>query len=62
MTPKAFVSTELQISVPVENGPWQELNNQIANEPGFLNKTWFSGAGQVFRLGDIQTAMGINAV
>lgn len=45
MTPKAFVYTELQISTPFENVPWQELNAQIANEPGFLNKTWFSGAG-----------------
>jgi hypothetical protein len=45
MTPKAFVYTELQISAPFENVPWQELNDQIANEPGFLNKTWFSGVG-----------------
>lgn len=45
MTPKAFVYTELQISVPFEDVPWQELNEQIANEPGFLNKTWFSGVG-----------------
>jgi ligand-binding SRPBCC domain-containing protein len=45
MTPKAFVYTELQISVPFDKVPWQELNNQIAKEPGFLNKTWFSGAG-----------------
>jgi ligand-binding SRPBCC domain-containing protein len=45
MTPRAFVYTELQISAPFENVRWQELNEQIANEPGFLNKTWFSGAG-----------------
>jgi hypothetical protein len=45
MTPKAFVYTELQISVPFDAVPWQELNDQIANEPGFLNKTWFSGVG-----------------
>lgn len=45
MNPKAFVYTELQISVPFDNVPWQELNDQIANEPGFLNKTWFSGVG-----------------
>ena len=45
MTPKAFVYTELQISVPFETVPWQGLNDQIANEPGFLNKTWFSGVG-----------------
>jgi len=45
MTPKAFVYAELQLSVPFEDAPWQELNEQIANEPGFLNKTWLSGVG-----------------
>lgn len=45
MIPKAFVYSELQISVPFDKVPWQELNGQIANEPGFLNKTWFSGVG-----------------
>lgn len=45
MTPKAFVYTELQISVPFDTVPWQKLNDQIADEPGFLNKTWFSGVG-----------------
>lgn len=45
MTPKAFVYTELQISVPFGTVPWQKLNDQIAKEPGFLNKTWFSGVG-----------------
>ncbi|MBS9718638.1 YdhR family protein [Pseudohalocynthiibacter aestuariivivens] len=45
MTPEAFVYTELQISVPFADVPWQDLNDQIDNEPGFLNKTWFSGVG-----------------
>lgn len=45
MTTKAFVYTELQISIPFDTVPWQDLNEQIANEPGFLNKTWFSGTG-----------------
>jgi hypothetical protein len=45
MIPKAFVYTELQISVPFDEVPWPKLNEQIANEPGFLNKTWFSGVG-----------------
>ncbi len=45
MDTKAFVYTELQASVPFGDVPWKELNNQIAGEPGFLNKTWFSGVG-----------------
>jgi hypothetical protein len=45
MTPKAFVYTELQISAPFATVHWQHLNDEIANEPGFQNKTWFSGAG-----------------
>jgi len=45
MDPNAFVYTELQNSVTFENVPWVELNEQIAAEPGFLNKTWFSGTG-----------------
>lgn len=45
MTPRAFVYTELQISASFENFPWNALNDQIGNELGFLNKTWFSGEG-----------------
>jgi hypothetical protein len=61
MTPKAFVYTELQISVPFDTVPWQELNDQIANEPGFLNKTWFSGVGNnsvggIYSFDSVETA------
>ncbi|MEH6739394.1 MAG: YdhR family protein [Sulfitobacter sp.] len=61
MTPKAFVYTELQISTPFNTVPWQELNDQIANEPGFLNKTWFSGAGNnsvggIYSFDSVETA------
>lgn len=61
MTPKAFVYTELQISAPFENVPWQELNDQIASEPGFLNKTWFSGVGNdsvggIYSFDSVETA------
>lgn len=43
--PKAFVYTELQNSVLFTDIQWQALNLKIAKEPGFLNKTWFSGVG-----------------
>ncbi len=45
MDTKAFVYTELQISVPFSEVPWNDLNSQIADQPGFLNKTWFAGHG-----------------
>jgi hypothetical protein len=40
---KAFVYTELQISLPFAQAPWRELNEQIREQPGFKNKTWLSG-------------------
>ncbi|KIC33980.1 YdhR family protein [Leisingera sp. ANG-S5] len=45
MTPKAFVYTEVAISVPFGQAPWQQINEQIRQQPGFLNKTWLSGHG-----------------
>ncbi|MCB4456727.1 YdhR family protein [Leisingera sp. McT4-56] len=45
MTPKAFVYTEVAISVPFDQAPWQEINEAIRQQPGFLNKTWLSGHG-----------------
>ncbi|UWQ78738.1 YdhR family protein [Leisingera sp. S132] len=45
MTPKAFVYTEVAISVPFGQAPWQEINEAIRQQPGFLNKTWLSGHG-----------------
>ena len=42
---KAFVYTELQISVPFEQAPWKKLNPAISAQPGFINKTWFAGVG-----------------
>ena len=45
MKTKAFVYTEMQNSVMFEDVPWEDLNIKIAKEPGFLNKTWFSGIG-----------------
>ena len=41
---KAFVYTELQISLPFAQTPWRELNAQIVEQPGFRNKTWLAGS------------------
>ncbi len=43
--PKAFIYTELQISVPFDAVPWQGLNTSIKQQAGFINKTWLSGVG-----------------
>ncbi len=45
MTTKAFVYTEVQISVPFADAPWREINKNIKQQPGFINKTWLSGVG-----------------
>lgn len=45
MTPKAFVYTELQISIPFANVPWARINEAIRQQPGFIDKTWLSGVG-----------------
>ena len=45
MSMKAFVYTELQISVPFEQAPWREVNPTLLQQPGILNKTWLSGVG-----------------
>ncbi|WP_336082882.1 YdhR family protein [Thalassospira sp. CH_XMU1448-2] len=45
MTQNAFVYTELQISAPFDQVPWQAINDKIKALPGFMNKTWLSGLG-----------------
>lgn len=45
MTPKAFVYTEVAISVPFDQAPWPKINEDIRRQPGFLNKTWLHGHG-----------------
>ena len=46
MTQKAFVYTELQISVlSFGDIPWHQVNLNIKKQPGFINKTWLFGAG-----------------
>lgn len=43
--PKAYVYTELQMSVPFKEVPWQRINAAIKKQPGFINKTWLAGVG-----------------
>ena len=45
MSPKAFVYTEVQISVPFADAPWRDLNPTLLEQPGLLNKTWLAGVG-----------------
>ncbi|MFT7633959.1 MAG: hypothetical protein ACI87E_005018 [Mariniblastus sp.] len=45
MTVKAFVYTELQISVPFNDAPWRDVSDAIRKQPGFVSKTWLSGVG-----------------
>lgn len=45
MTPKAFVYTEVQISVPFSDAPWADINAALLKQPGILNKTWLAGVG-----------------
>jgi hypothetical protein len=40
---KAFVYTEVQLSVPFDQAPWRELNPILLEQPGLKNKTWLSG-------------------
>ena len=42
-TQKAFVYTEVQLSVPFDQAPWRELNPILKAQPGLRNKTWLSG-------------------
>lgn len=42
---KAYVYTELQISIPFKKAPWKRINQAIKKQPGFINKTWLSGVG-----------------
>jgi hypothetical protein len=43
MMAKAFVYTEVQLSVPFDQAPWRELNPVLLQQPGIANKTWLSG-------------------
>lgn len=45
MSTKAFVYTELQLSVPFTEMPWQEHNAAAQEQPGFQNLTWLTSVG-----------------
>ena len=42
-TPKAYVYTEMQLSVPFDQAPWRKLNPILKAQKGLINKTWLSG-------------------
>ncbi len=57
----AFVYTEVQINVPFQQAPWQQVNNAIKKQPGFLNKTWLAGVktnslGGIYAFDNIENA------
>jgi len=61
MKTKAFVYTEIQISVPFEQAPWKEINTRLLQQPGLLNKTWLSGInnnslGGIYAFDNIENA------
>ncbi len=41
--PGAYVYTEIQASVPFEQGPWRKRNPVLKQVPGLMSKTWLSG-------------------
>ena len=41
--PGAYVYTEIQVSVPFDQLPWQDRNAVLAKQPGLISKTWLSG-------------------
>lgn len=43
MERKAFVYTETQANVPFDQVPWDTVNAEIAEQSGFIDKTWLSG-------------------
>lgn len=49
---KAFVYTELQLSIPFADAPWRAINPVLLQQPGFRNKTWLSGVAN-YSLGGI---------
>ncbi|MCG8610023.1 MAG: YdhR family protein [Pseudomonadales bacterium] len=42
---KTFVYTELQLTMPFADAPWQKINQVLLKQPGLLNKTWLAGVG-----------------
>ncbi|HEY9094840.1 MAG TPA: hypothetical protein VIN35_03775 [Hydrogenophaga sp.] len=40
---KTFVYTELQLALPFNQVPWNDVNAALLKQPGFVNKTWLAG-------------------
>ncbi|CCE01237.1 hypothetical protein [Bradyrhizobium sp. STM 3809] len=40
---KAFVYTELQVSIPFDRYDWRTANPVLQQQPGLVNKTWLAG-------------------
>lgn len=59
MAPRAFVYTELQISIPFSEAPWQEVNLSLLSQPGLLSKTWLAGVTN-HSLGGLYAFDGLN--
>lgn len=46
MSPKAFVYTEVQVSVAdFDKAPWREMNPVLLKQPGLLSKNWLWDVG-----------------
>ncbi|MBL4837189.1 MAG: YdhR family protein [Kordiimonadaceae bacterium] len=59
--PGAYVYTEVQISVPFEDLPWQDINPALKEQAGILSKTWLSGlhsnsAGGIYAFDTLKNA------
>ena len=60
--PTAYVYVEAQVSVPFAEYDWDHDNQEIRKQPGFVSKTWLSGAdnnsiGSIYAFNSIENAM-----
>ena len=45
MSLKAFVYSEMQISIPFTDTVWRDANPRLLQQPGLRGKTWLAGVG-----------------
>ncbi len=62
MERNAFVYTETQANIPFDQVPWDEVNGEIAEQSGFIDKTWLSGrntnsVGGLYSFSNIEDAL-----
>ena len=60
MIPRAFVYTETQANISFHQVRWSDVNDGIAEQPGFIDKTWLSGR-QTNSIGGLYSFDSINA-